>query len=83
MSLGSNLQELRKAKSWKQETLAEASSVSLTQISKIERNETDPRASTVIKLAEALECSMDKLMFGLVPGGLNGKLPRFIGLQKI
>ena len=74
MSLGSNLQELRKARNWKQETLAEAAGVSLTQVSKIERDETDPRASTVVKLAQALDCSMDKLTLGMVPGGLDGKL---------
>tara|TARA_R110002073_G_scaffold93196_1_gene217848 strand:- start:776 stop:1297 length:522 start_codon:yes stop_codon:yes gene_type:complete len=74
MDLGSNLQALRKAKGLSQEALAEAAGVSLTQVSKIERNETDPRATTVVKLAKALDCSVDKLMLGIVPGGLNGKL---------
>jgi len=74
MSLGENLRELRKMKGWKQETLAEAAKVSLTQISKIERDDTDPRVSTVTNLARALDCSMDKLMMGMVSGGLNGKL---------
>lgn len=71
MALGDNLQKLRKAKNLKQEELAERAEVSITQISKIERNETDPRASTIGKLAATLGCSADKLLYGEEPESLD------------
>ena len=71
MALGDNLQKLRKARNLKQEELAERAGVSITQISKIERNETDPRASTIGKLAATLACSADKLLYGEEPESLD------------
>tara|TARA_R110000782_G_C14804145_1_gene412165 strand:- start:625 stop:1194 length:570 start_codon:yes stop_codon:yes gene_type:complete len=74
MALGENLQRLRKARGLKQEELAERAGVSITQISKIERNETDPRASTIEKLTTALGCSADKLLFDKEAPGLDGMM---------
>lgn len=74
MALGENLQKLRKARGLKQEELAERAGVSITQISKIERNETDPRASTIEKLTTALGCSADKLLFDKEAPGLTGMM---------
>jgi len=76
MTLAENLQKLRKDKGLKQEQLAELSGVSITQISKIERNETDPRVSTLEKLAKALQCSADKLVFNTENTSLNGALKK-------
>ena len=76
MSISVNLQTIRKEKGLNQEQLAEQSGVSLTQISKIERNETDPRVSTIEKLAKALNCSVDQLLFNEATEGLTGLLKR-------
>lgn len=76
MSIAENLQRLRKDQGLNQDQLAERSGVSLTQISKIERNETDPRVSTVEKLARALGCSTDQLLFNEATEGLTGLLKR-------
>lgn len=71
MALGENLQKIRKDKGLKQEDLADKAGVSLTQISKIERNETDPRVSTIEKLSRVLGISVDKLIFGEEPESLD------------
>ncbi len=76
MALSKNLQQIRKDKGLKQEELAELAGVSLTQISKIERDEADPRVSTVEKLAKALECSTSKLLFNEDGESLDGLLKR-------
>lgn len=76
MSIADNLQRLRKQQGLNQEQLAERSGVSLTQISKIERSETDPRVSTVEKLARAMNCSTDQLLFNEATEGLTGLLKR-------
>ena len=80
MPLADNLQRLRKDKGWKQEHLAEISGVSITQISKIERNDTDPRVSTIEKLSKALSCSTDNLLFDTETSSLNGMLKQ--GFEK-
>jgi transcriptional regulator with XRE-family HTH domain len=60
--LGSNLREARKGKGWTQEELGLRSRVHHTEISRIERGERDPKASTVRKLAEALEIPPGRLL---------------------
>lgn len=62
MSLGSNLKRLRKDKGWTQGDLAKIAGIRLGHISKIERDETDPKLSTMMKLIEALDCSSDGLL---------------------
>lgn len=62
MSLGDNLKRLRKDKGWTQGDLAKKTEIKLGHISKIERDETDPKLSTLYKLIEALDCSSDSLM---------------------
>ena len=79
MPLGNNLQRLRKEKGLKQDELAEQAGVSLTQISKIERNETDPRISTIEKISKALECSADRLIFDKESHGLSGVVKEAVG----
>jgi transcriptional regulator with XRE-family HTH domain len=76
MSIAKNLQRVRKERGFNQEQLADSSGVSLTQISKIERNETDPRVSTIEKLAKALNCSTDQLLFDEASESLTGLLKR-------
>ena len=58
-----NLVKIRKQKGWSQEKLAAESGVSYNTIIKIEKERIeDPRISTVIKFAKALNVSTDDLL---------------------
>ena len=58
-----NLVRIRKQKGWSQEKLAAESGVSYNTIIKIEKERIeDPRISTVIKFAKALNVSTDDLL---------------------
>jgi transcriptional regulator with XRE-family HTH domain len=61
MTVGANLKVLRQRAGLTQKQLADASGMQLTQISRIENNDTDPKASTLIKIMAALKCSADDL----------------------
>lgn len=61
MSIGENLKVLRLRAGLTQGQLSETSGMQLTQISRIENNDTDPKASTINKLMKALGCSADDL----------------------
>ena len=62
VSIGENLKRLRRDKGWTQGELADKCKIRLGQISKIERDETDPKLSTIYSLMNALECSADALL---------------------
>ncbi|MIE73118.1 XRE family transcriptional regulator [Salmonella enterica subsp. diarizonae] len=62
MSIGENLKRLRRDKGWTQTELAEASKIGLAQISKIEKDKTDPKLSTIYQLVNALECTTEALL---------------------
>ena len=54
---------LRKQKGWSQEKLAQEASISYNTLIKLERNGIkNPKIETVIKLADALEVSLDELV---------------------
>ena len=53
--IGDRLRQTRKRALMTQEQLAERSGVGIATIVRIERNQVEPRGSTVRKLAEALE----------------------------
>lgn len=58
-----NLVNLRKQKGWSQEKLAREANISYNTLIKIERGGIEnPRIETVIKLAKALEASIDHLV---------------------
>jgi len=58
-----NLVKIRKQKGWSQEKLAVESGISYNTIIKIERGGiTNPKIETVIKLATALNISIDDLV---------------------
>lgn len=58
-----NLVKIRKQKGWSQEKLAVESEISYNTIIKIERGGIkNPKIGTVIKLAEALNVSIDELV---------------------
>lgn len=63
MNLGKNLKKLRKEKNLSLRLLGIKSGLDHSDISKIERGiRTDVTIQTVIKLAEALEVSLDELV---------------------
>jgi len=62
MSIGENLKRLRRDKGWTQGELSKNCGIRLGQISKIERNETDPKLSTIYALTNALESTPNALL---------------------
>ncbi|WP_041067156.1 helix-turn-helix domain-containing protein [Thiolapillus brandeum] len=74
MSLGENIKRLRRDKGWTQGQLARRSNLGLNLISKLERNATDPKISTIYKLINALECSPDALLMDTSKVGTNAIL---------
>ena len=59
--IGEKLRETRKRKLLTQEQLAERSGVGIATIVRIERNQVEPRGSTIRKLAEALDVEPEEL----------------------
>lgn len=58
-----NLIKIRKQKGWSQEKLASEANISYNTLIKIEKNRIkNPKIETVIKLANALEISIDELV---------------------
>jgi XRE family transcriptional regulator, regulator of sulfur utilization len=62
--LGPTIQRLRKAYNLSLGELSEQSGVAKSIISQIERNETNPTLSTVIKLSRALDTTVDEVLRG-------------------
>jgi transcriptional regulator with XRE-family HTH domain len=62
--LGKTIQRLRKAYNLSLGELSEQSGVAKSIISQIERNETNPTLSTVVKLSRALDTTVDEVLRG-------------------
>jgi len=62
--IGRRIREKRKAKKWNQEKLGEASGVEPSNISHIERGATKLSFPTLVKIANALETTLDELVCG-------------------
>ena len=62
--IGDRLRDLRKRRLQTQEQLAELSGVGVATIIRIERNQVEPRGSTIRKLAEALDVEPSELVRG-------------------
>ena len=60
--IGDRLRNLRKRKLLTQEQLAERSGVGIATIVRVERNQVEPRGSTIRKLAEALSVEPEELV---------------------
>lgn len=74
MALGDNIKRLRRDKQWTQGELAEKSGVKVGHISKLERNESDPKLETIYKLINALGCSPNALLSDISKTSLDGRL---------
>jgi transcriptional regulator with XRE-family HTH domain len=61
-NIGKRITELRKEKKWSQGDLAKAIEASRDMIGKYERGENSPSIEMAIKLADALEISVDYLL---------------------
>lgn len=62
IALGKRLRELRVAKGWTLEQLAEAAGMNELQAGHIERGATDPKLSTIRKLARAYGMTASELL---------------------
>ncbi len=62
VKIGENLKRLRERRLLTQAQLGEAAGVNRDQVSRIERDEVEPRFSTIRKLAKALEVDPTKLI---------------------
>lgn len=74
VAIGENLKRLRRDKNLTQGELAELSGIRVGQVSKIERNEVDPKLSTIYSLINALECSPNALLNDVSDTNLDGLL---------
>jgi transcriptional regulator with XRE-family HTH domain len=62
IAFGKRVRELRTAKGWTQEGLAERADMNWLQVGHIERGASDPKLSTILKLAKALGVGPSELL---------------------
>ncbi len=62
--IGKRIEALRKEKGWTQQTLGDRANISREQISRYEHGKSIPDFQTTIRIAEALEVSIDSLLRG-------------------
>lgn len=63
--LGANIARLREDRDLTQEALAERASIHPVLLSRLERGATDPRVTTVLRVARGLETDVHKLFDGI------------------
>lgn len=63
MSFGNNLKRMRNNRGMTQGDLEAKSKIRMANISRMERNQTEPNLSTIYKLMEALDCDANSLIF--------------------
>ncbi|ANN28807.1 helix-turn-helix domain-containing protein [Vibrio vulnificus] len=81
MSIGENLKRLRRDKGWTQGELADNCGIRLGQISKIERNETDPKLSTIYAITKALDCTPNALLMDVSKTSIDALME--IALERV
>ena len=64
VSIGNRIRDSRKKKGWSQAKLAEESGIEPSNISHIERAATKLSLPTLINIANALEVTLDELVYG-------------------
>jgi XRE family transcriptional regulator, regulator of sulfur utilization len=60
-----NLRQERKRLKLSQEALGEGCGLNMSEISRLERSQRDPRLATIVKLARALEIPAARLLDGI------------------
>lgn len=63
-ALGKRIRSLRENRSWSQTDLAKRAGLSQASVSEIERGERTPKVDALVHLADALDESLDFLVFG-------------------
>lgn len=71
--LGNRVRQLRKTKGWTQDQLAAAAGVSKSFVSEVETGASQPRGPVLVKIAAALQASIDYLMTGQEPAAQAAK----------
>ncbi len=66
MNLGENVKTVRKQKGWTQRELAERIESDASYINRIETGKLNPSIAALERIADALECSIDRLVKGKV-----------------
>jgi transcriptional regulator with XRE-family HTH domain len=64
-TFGANVRRERKRLKLSQEKLGELSDLNMTEVSRLERAERDPRLSTIVKLAKGLDIPPMRLLDGI------------------
>jgi transcriptional regulator with XRE-family HTH domain len=62
VNIGERIMQLRKAKNWSQDELAQAVESSRVMIGKYERGDNSPSVEVIVKLAKVFEVSVDFLL---------------------
>lgn len=62
IQFGRHLRQIREEKGWTLEQFAEVAKMNELQIGHIERGASDPKLSTILKLAKALKVRPDELL---------------------
>lgn len=74
MALGDNIKRLRRDKGWTQGDLSDRTKIKIGHLSKLERDESDPKLETIYKLMNAFGCSADALLMDAEKSPLDGVL---------
>lgn len=77
-SIGRHIKEKRLQKSWKQDTLAEKTDLSVTYIGMIERGEKIPKLETFIRIINVLDSSADEILEDVVNTGYKVRMSCYI-----
>ena len=62
VTFGSRVRELRHARDWSQERLAEAADINVVQLSHLENGANEPKLRTILRLARALGVKPGELL---------------------
>lgn len=73
-ALGFRIVERRNARGWKQRELARRTGIEPGRLSRIERGLASPNLDEIARLKDAIETSVDELLFGEAPAGPEGSL---------
>ncbi len=75
--LGPRIRQFRQAKRWRQEQLAQKTSLSVSYIGMLERGEKLPKLSTFVRIANALEVTADELLSDVLDRGYQIKVSQY------
>lgn len=62
ITLSQNIRRIRRERAWSQQYLSTRAGLHCTEISRLERNLREPRITTVVAVARALDVSIDELL---------------------